>query len=307
MTEVFFPEESNKTRLDLYLSEETGRTRSSVRKFLERGLISVNGKVVKAGYSVKAGDEVRAEFPEPEPAEIVPNPDIPLCILYEDDSIAVINKQQGLTVHPAAGNYTHTLVNALLSRLGSLSGINGVLRPGIVHRLDKDTSGVLVVAKNDKAHVSLSRQIAERTVKKIYLAIVFGAPKPDEGIIDLPIGRDPKDRKKMAVVKDGRRAVTGYRILERFESYSLLELSLYTGRTHQIRVHLKSAGCPVACDFTYGRGEKDAKLLGCTGQLLHSGTLEFTHPDTGNRMSFTAPLPKSFEAALTVLRKKEGV
>ena len=296
-----FAEPGDKIRLDVYLADETEYTRSYIKQLIDSGRVLLNGEKPKGGTIVKTGDIIDLDPPEPFIAA-TPNPDIPVDIIYEDDDIAVINKPQGLTVHPAPGNYNDTLVNALLARLSSLSAINGALRPGIVHRLDKNTSGVMVVAKNDKAHLSLSRQIADRTVTKIYMAIVDGHLKESEGRIDAPIGRSPRDRKLMAVVPDGRHAVTDYTVIERLDRHDLVKFHILTGRTHQIRVHAKYIGHPVTGDEQYGRGQ----VYGTTGQLLHSWSLTFVHPTTGNEMIFTAPLPAIFEKVLGVLRSKDG-
>jgi len=223
--------------------------------------------------------------------------------VYEDDDIAVINKPQGLTVHPASGNYTDTLVNALMFRLDNLSSINGEIRPGIVHRLDKDTSGIMVVAKNDKAHVSLSTQIAERKVKKQYLAIVEGNMPELQGKIEAPIGRSKKDRKQMAVVSDGRYALTGYRVIESFSTNSLVLFDLHTGRTHQIRVHAKHVGHPIVGDPVYGYKKQKFNL---GGQLLHSYSLTLTHPVTGEEMNFTAKIPEYFTEVYNILAKRDN-
>ena len=296
-----FAEPGDKIRLDVYLADETEYTRSYIKQLIDSGRVLLNGEKPKGGTIVKTGDIIDLDPPEPFIAA-TPNPDIPVDIIYEDDDIAVINKPQGLTVHPAPGNYNDTLVNALLARLSSLSAINGALRPGIVHRLDKNTSGVMVVAKNDKAHLSLSRQIADRTVTKIYMAIVDGHLKESEGRIDAPIGRSPRDRKLMAVVPDGRHAVTDYTVIERLDRHDLVKFHILTGRTHQIRVHAKYIGHPVPGDEQYGRGQ----VYGTTGQLLHSWSLTFVHPTTGDEMTFTAPLPAIFEKVLGVLRSKDG-
>ncbi len=296
-----FAEPGDKIRLDVYLADETEYTRSYIKQLIDGGRVLLNGEKPKGGIIVKTGDVIDLDPPEPFIAA-TPNPDIPVDIIYEDDDIAVINKPQGLTVHPAPGNYNDTLVNALLARLSSLSAINGALRPGIVHRLDKNTSGVMVVAKNDKAHLSLSRQIADRAVTKIYTAIVDGHLKESEGRIDAPIGRSPRDRKLMAVVPDGRYAVTEYSVIERLDKHDLVKFHILTGRTHQIRVHAKYIGHPVTGDEQYGRGQ----VYGTSGQLLHSSSLTFSHPTTGNEMTFTAPLPAIFEKVLGVLRIKDG-
>ena len=240
-------------RLDLFLSEEIDESRSYVKNLTEQGLVTVNSKAVKAGYNVKNGDIVEYELPEIKQLDLTPA-DIPIDVIYEDDDVAVINKAQGMVVHPAPGSYDNTLVNALLFRLKSLSSINGVARPGIVHRLDKDTSGLLVVAKNDEAHVSLQSQIASKEAKRYYIALVDGVINKDEGVIDTNIDRSQKDRKMMAVCREGkgRRAITHYKVLERLGGYTLVEYELKTGRTHQIRVHSKHIGHPIVGDSVYG-------------------------------------------------------
>lgn len=288
-------------RLDLFLSEEIDESRSYVKNLTEQGLVLVNGKSVKAGYSVKKGDVVEYELPEIKQLDLAPA-DIPIDVIYEDDDVAVINKAQGMVVHPAPGSYDNTLVNALLFRLKSLSSINGVARPGIVHRLDKDTSGLLVVAKNDDAHVDLQSQIASKEAKRYYIALVDGVINKDEGVIDTYIDRSQKDRKMMAVSREGkgRRAITHYKVLERLGGYSLVEYELKTGRTHQIRVHSKHIGHPIVGDRVYG----GSTSLYDQGQLLHAFRLQFTHPRTKRLMSFEAPLPKYFSDILAGLREK---
>ena len=288
-------------RLDVFIAENSGLTRSHAQKLIDAGLVTVDGVVVtKASSEVKQDATVRAELP-PDVSLNVPAEDIPLDIVYEDADLLVINKPQGLVVHPANGVYTGTLVNALLYHVKDLSGINGVLRPGIVHRLDKDTSGLLVVAKNDAAHVELQRQIQSKECKRIYLALLEGNLKTDSGFVDQPIGRSKSDRKKMDVTRDGRSALTYYTVLERFVGYSLVQFELKTGRTHQIRVHAKFLGHPVVGDKTYGYAKCRWKL---DGQLLHAHTLSFTHPTTGKMMSFSTPLPDYFEKILVSLRNK---
>ncbi len=286
-------------RLDVFIAEKLGKTRSSVKKAIESGEITVNGKAVKAGYSLKCGDEVTAALSEPKTLDLTPE-NIPLDIVYQDADIAVINKPQGLTVHAGNGVKEHTLVNALLYHLDSLSGINGVIRPGIVHRIDKDTSGLLVVAKNDAAHLSLSKQIKDKTCKRIYVALLEGSLKEDEGRIETFIGRSDRNRTMMAVTKTGRLAATNFKVTERFVGYTLCRFSLETGRTHQIRVHAKYIGHPVVGDPVYGF-KKDK--FGLKGQLLHAEKLELTHPRTGERMVFTAPLPDYFTEVLKKIKK----
>ena len=290
------------SRLDLFLTARTQLTRSAVKKLIEGGHVRLNGAPVKAGQPVRAGDVVDYEVPPPQPIAAHAE-DIPLDIVYEDADIAVINKPQGMTVHAGNGNTEGTLVNALLFRLDRLSGINGAIRPGIVHRIDKDTSGLLVVAKNDRAHLSLSAQISEKTCRREYLALLEGNPREDEGHIVTQIGRDPSDRLKMAVLPagKGRRAETDYFVEERFARNALVRFRLQTGRTHQIRVHAKYMGHPVVGDPVYGYKKQRFALA---GQLLHACRLELTHPATGERMTFTAPLPDYFERVLETVRRE---
>jgi 23S rRNA pseudouridine1911/1915/1917 synthase len=295
-------------RLDSYLASVAEMTRSAAAKAIEGGLVLVNGAPSQKKYAVKAGDEISFEPSEPEEYDVEPE-NIPLDIVYEDDMIIVINKPSGMVVHPAPGNYTGTLVNALLYHCkDSLSGVGGVMRPGIVHRIDKDTSGLLVVAKCDKAHVALSEELKYHGITREYRALCIGGFKEDEGTVDYPIGRHPKDRKKMAVVKEGgREAVTHYRVLERFGGISYLALELETGRTHQIRVHMSYKGHPLLGDEVYGASkcrfeERHPKLF--DGQALHATRLTLTHPETGERMSFDAPLPDNFQKALELLRSE---
>lgn len=291
-----------KDRLDVLIAGNSDITRSYAEKLISRGLCRINGTVAgKSGEKVKPGDIITLEIPDA--VENIEKKDIPFGIIYEDEDIAVIDKPQGLTVHPAGDNYTDTLVNGLMYRLSSLSGINGEVRPGIVHRLDKNTSGVMIVAKNDKAHLSLSRQIAERTVKKRYVAILEGNLKENEGEIKTCIGRNPKNRKKMAVTEDGREAVTGYRVIERFSDNCFVMFDLHTGRTHQIRVHAAYLGHPVVGDPEYGYKKQRFSLK---GQLLHAFMITFNHPVSGRELTFTAPLPDYFEEVYNILAKKEN-
>lgn len=283
-------------RIDVYLSEENEDiSRSAVQKNIENGCISVNGKKINKNYKLSAGDEISADIPEPVETEILPE-NIPLDILYEDDDLIVINKPQDMVVHPAAGHYTGTLVNALMYHCGdNLSGINGVLRPGIVHRIDKDTSGILVVAKSDRAHLSLSKQLADHSMTREYWAIVYNGFNEESGTVDQPIGRHPKERKKMAVVKDktSRHAVTHYWVVKKLKgNYTLVRLRLETGRTHQIRVHLAYIGHPLLGDEVYGPKKCPFNLK---GQVLHAKILGFVHPATGEYMQFESPLPQYFE------------
>lgn len=295
-----FTAETGDIRADVYLSQNSGISRSRIKKLCDEGFCSVNGKTVKSNKMLKIGDEIKLTVPEEINLDAIPE-NLPLDIVYQDDDLAVINKPQGMTVHAGNGTNGGTLVNALLFHLDKLSGINGVIRPGIVHRIDKNTSGLLVVAKNDKAHVSLSKQIENKTCHRIYVALLEGNLKQDEGEIDTFIGRNASDRTKMAVVKSGRRAVTDFKVLERFNGYTLCEFSLKTGRTHQIRVHAKHLGHPIVGDPEYGY--KNCKF-NLKGQLLHAKTLEFIHPTTGEKMSFTAPLPDYFENILKIVKNK---
>ncbi len=287
-------------RLDVFLARESGLTRSAVKNAVEKCGATVNGTLrFKSGYELRAGDEVEFEPPAPEPLE-AEAADIPIEIIYEDENFAVINKPRGMVVHQASSYRANdTLVNALLFRLKDLSSINGVIRPGIVHRLDKDTTGLLVVAKNDEAHRSLQSQIAAKTAKRIYIALTDGNFREESGVIDAPIGRSKRDRKKMAVVEGGRRAVTHYTVLERFGRYTLVRFELETGRTHQIRVHSAHIGHPVTGDAVYG----GSTALFKGGQLLHAGRLELDDPATGERKVFEAPLPEDFALVLEKLRK----
>lgn len=300
MNEVFIIEKGESQRLDVYLAFVLPYTRSYVKNLIDGGKITVNGQKVKCGKILKTGDVVDVSVPPAVNAEALPE-DIPLDILYEDDDIAVINKQRGLTVHPAGGVYTGTLVNALLFRLKSLSSINGVIRPGIVHRLDKDTTGVMVVAKNDKAHLDLSKQISDRTVIKKYVALLEGNLPGDEGNVTTNIARSEKDRKLMTVAAEGRKAITDYKVLERFPDNCLVEFRIHTGRTHQIRVHAKYLQHPVVGDEAYGYKKQ---RFNTTGQLLHSESLTFVHPTTREEMTFTAPIPDDFARILAAIRKK---
>ena len=287
-------------RLDVFLAlESKSLTRSYVQKLITNGLVSVNGSPAKPSYRVKEGDIVILRLPPPEGLELRPEP-IPLDICYEDGDVVVVNKPRGMVVHPGAGNFSGTLVNALLYHCRDLSGINGVLRPGIVHRLDKFTSGLLVVAKNDASHLELARQLKERKVKRRYIALVHGRVKNQCGTVDAPIGRDPKNRQKMAVVfKNSRPAVTHYRVIEYLDGYTLLEVRLETGRTHQIRVHMSYIGHPVAGDDKYGPSKPG---LGLTGQFLHAASLGFYHPRSSVYMEFEAPLPEELAAVLSRLK-----
>ena len=288
-------------RLDKAVAELTDLSRSLANEQIKDGQILVNGQAKKAKYSVKEGDVISYELPEPEVVEYVPE-DIPLEIVYQDEDVAVVNKPQGMVVHPSAGHTSGTLVNALMYHIKDLSGINGVLRPGIVHRIDKDTSGLLMIAKNDEAHLALAQELKDKKSLRKYWAIVHGNLPNDRGVIEAPIGRSEKDRKKQAVTAKGKPAVTRFQVLERFGDYSLLELQLETGRTHQIRVHMAYIGHPVAGDEVYG----PRKTLKGHGQFLHAKTLGFTHPRTGETLEFTADIPEIFKETLERLRKTEN-
>ncbi|MHB1652158.1 MAG: RluA family pseudouridine synthase [Desulfitobacteriaceae bacterium] len=287
-------------RLDVSLTQELGRPRSFVQNLIEEGLVLVNGKTRKSSYKVQVNDVVQVEIPEPKALSVAPE-NITLDILYEDSDLLVVNKPQGMVVHPAPGARAGTLVNALLYHCRNLSGINGVLRPGIVHRIDKDTSGLLVVAKNDLAHQGLAAQIKVHSVERHYRAIVQGIMAEPSGTVDAPIGRDPSERKKMAVTfQNSKAAVTHYTVLSRLANYTYLEVRLETGRTHQIRVHMAYLGYPVLGDPMYGLKRNPFNL---TGQMLHAGKLGFVHPRLGNLLEFEAPLPPVFQEVLTRLRQ----
>ena len=300
MTKEFFAEEKGQ-RLDVFLMERLPDfSRSHIKNLIEKELVKVDGKSgVKAGLSLKIGQKIEVEWREPEKISTA-GEDISLNVVYEDGDLLVINKPQGLVVHPCSSTKSGTLVNALLFHVKDLSGINGELRPGIVHRLDKDTSGLLVVAKNDLAHKSLAEQIKNKTARRCYLALVEGYVKENDGRIETFLKRDPKDRKKISVQVDGRIAITDFKVLERFEKCTLMEFSLLTGRTHQIRVHSKFIHHPVVGDKLYGH-----EIKGLEGQLLHAYKLSFTHPRTGREMCFEAPLPQHFAEYLKKQKKLE--
>lgn len=290
--------ETEASRIDAYLATNTDLTRSKIQKLIKDGAVALNGKACKASSAVCAGDSIRILVPETD-GDRLPEPEnIPLDVVYEDDDLAVINKPKGMVVHPAPGNPSGTLVNALLYRFQTLSGAGGEIRPGIVHRIDRMTSGLLVVAKNDFAHEALARQFAEHTAHREYLCLVHGNLKEDSGTVDAPIGRHKTDRKRMAVTEDGRRAVTHWHVLERFGTETLLDVRLETGRTHQIRVHMAYIKHPILGDEVYG---SPAPKLGLNGQALHGYRLTFSHPRTGETMSFTAPLPDDFITAIVRL------
>lgn len=295
------PEEQDEERVDKCIAALIDSlSRSFIQKMIKEGRVSVNGVPVKASWQVKAGDDLRFLLPKAQEPDIEPE-DIPLDILYEDSDVLVVNKPKGMVVHPAAGHYSGTLVNAVLFHCkGQLSGINGVMRPGIVHRIDKDTTGSVLICKNDAAHQALASQFAAHSITRRYRAVVHGVLKNDEGTISAPIGRDPSDRKKMAVNHTrGKEAVTHYRVLKRFGSFTYIECRLETGRTHQIRVHMASAGHPLLGDSVYG--PKKCPYPTLEGQTLHAMILGFTHPSTGGYVETCAPLPGYFERILQIL------
>ena len=287
-------------RIDKVLTSlEPEITRSQLKNLINDGHVTVNGQAVKPKYKVQAGDKISLVKSEPQSLELTPE-NIPLDIVYEDDDVIVVNKPQGMVVHPAPGHPDHTLVNALLYH-SPLSTINGTFRPGIVHRIDKDTSGLLMVAKNDLAHQSLAEQLRNKTNKREYRALVYGQIKEDEGTIDAPLGRNPQDRKKQAVVKGGRHAVTHFKVMKRYDNFTLVKCILETGRTHQIRVHMKYIGHPLVGDPLYG----PRKVIGKDGQFLHAALLGFKHPRTGKELVFEAPLPENFQKMLDKLDKQQ--
>ena len=288
-------------RLDVFVSETCeNMSRSFAQGIIEKEQVKVNDKVKKSKYKLKLKDEISIEKSEPVELQVEAE-DIPLDIVYEDSDIIVVNKPQNMVVHPAPGNYNGTLVNGLLHHCTDLSGINGVIRPGIVHRIDKDTSGILVVAKNDNAHNSLAAQLKDHSMKRTYYAIVEGIIKEDEGTVRTQIGRHPVERIKMAVVKEGKEAITNYRVIERFKNHTLVECRLETGRTHQIRVHMSHLHHPLVGDLVYGHKKQRFKLQ---GQALHAKNLGLIHPTTGEYMEFDSKLPKYFEEVLDKLRKE---
>lgn len=285
-------------RIDKALSTiQPDWSRSQIQLWLKDGLILVDGEQVKSNYKVKQGEILTIEEPKPEELDVVAE-DLNLDIIYEDEDVLVVNKPRGMVVHPAPGHATGTVVNGLMYHCKDLSGINGVLRPGIVHRIDKDTSGLLMVAKNDKAHVSLVDQLVEKSVTRIYTALVHGHIPHDNGTIEAPIGRDTRERQNMTVTDRGKQAVTHFKVLERLGNFTLVECRLETGRTHQIRVHMKYIEFPLAGDPKYG----PKKTLDFGGQLLHAGTLGFKHPETGEYMEFSAPLPADFQKVIEKVR-----
>ncbi|MEK5039628.1 RluA family pseudouridine synthase [Sporosarcina sp. FSL K6-3457] len=298
--EIDITEEHANSRIDKVLTTvNSDWSRTQVQQWLKDGLVLVGGIQVKPNYKVKQGDTITVDEPEPEELDVVAE-DLNLDIIYEDKDVLVVNKPRGMVVHPAPGHATGTVVNGLMHHCKDLSGINGVLRPGIVHRTDKDTSGLLMVAKNDQAHVSLVDQLVAKSVTRVYKALVHGHIPHDNGTIDAPIGRDQRDRQSMAIVDKGKHAVTHFKVLERFGgNYTLVECRLETGRTHQIRVHMKYIGYPLVGDPKYG----PKKTLEFGGQVLHAGTLGFNHPSTGEYMEFTSPVPEDFQALIDKVRK----
>lgn len=300
--EWLIDEVSAKTRIDKFVKEQLGDeiSRTQIQIWIEGGSVLVNGAKVKTNYKLAPGDRITLTIPEAESVEIVPE-DIPLDIYYEDSDVIVVNKPRGMVVHPAPGHSSGTLVNALMAHCKDLSGINGELRPGIVHRIDKDTSGLIMAAKNDKSHASLAAQLKEHSVTRKYLALVQGNLSHDQGTVDAPIGRDPHDRKMYTVIdRNSKHAVTHFHVVERFGDYTLLELKLETGRTHQIRVHMKFIGHPLVGDPMYGR----SKGLKINGQALHAAVLGFVHPSTAEYKEFTAPIPADMEDLLHSLRSR---
>ncbi|MBJ7983594.1 RluA family pseudouridine synthase [Bacillus mycoides] len=299
VVQVTVAEEQKGERIDKFVAEINSEwSRSQVQQWIKDAVVTVNGKSVKGNYKVKGNDEITVTIPEPEELDIQPE-DMNLEVYYEDADVLVVNKPRGMVVHPAPGHTKGTLVNGLMHHCTDLSGINGVMRPGIVHRIDKDTSGLLMVAKNDMAHESLVNQLVAKTVTRRYKAIVHGVIPHDKGTIDAPIGRDKKERQSMTVDENGKNAVTHFQVLERFKDFTLVECRLETGRTHQIRVHMKYIGYPLAGDPKYG----PKKTLDMNGQALHAGILGFDHPRTDEYIEFEAPIPEVFEEALNILRK----
>lgn len=303
MKEFRVKKEDKNKRIDAYLVETSGEfSRVAIQRLIQNKKILVNGKQVKASYKVQENDEIFLEEEKPKNIELKAQ-DIPIEIIYEDNDIIVVNKPKGLVVHPANGNPDGTLVNAIMSICkDSLSGIGGQIRPGIVHRLDKDTSGILIVAKNDKAHINISEQIKNHNVKKTYIALVRGIVKENEATINMPIGRSTKDRKKMAVNKNGKEAITHFKVLKRYDCYTLLEVNIETGRTHQIRVHLSEIGYPIVGDNIYSNGKNE---WGIQGQVLHAKSLMFKHPITCKEMFLEATIPDYFEEILNKLKTRE--
>ena len=302
MEKIIVQNNEKGVRLDSYITKKLNDlSRANIQRLIQDGNILVNSAKQKISYKVNSGDKIEITIPEPKKIDLKPQ-DIKVEIVYEDNDIIVVNKPKGLVVHPAVGNPDGTLVNAIMNICkDSLSGIGGEVRPGIVHRLDKDTTGLLIVAKNDKAHINLSEQIKNREVKKIYIALVRGNIPENEATINMPIGRSTKDRKKMAVVKNGKEAVTHFKVIDRFKNYTLLEIKIDTGRTHQIRVHMAEIGYPVVGDMVYSNGKNE---FGVEGQMLHAKSLDFKHPITGKNMHLEAELPKYFKDIIDKLKQE---
>jgi len=322
LPEIAVSQEGDGKRLDAYLASRVPEvSRSAFRRLIEEGCVTIDGSPARAAHKLRAGELISYSIPPPRPTEILPE-ELPLDIVYEDDDLIVLNKPKGVVVHPAPGAEAGTLVNALLAHCKGLSAVGGVERPGIVHRLDKDTSGLMVVAKNDSAHRSLQKQIQARTAERKYMALVWGNPRFDQAVVEAPIGRHPIDRKKMAVIESpayrARAAATDFRVLERFGPFTLMEAKLRTGRTHQVRVHSAYAGHPVVGDPVYSGNrrlhsgpkefilEVNRLIDALRGQALHAYYLSFEHPRTGERMEFTAPMPEEMEHLVTFLRVRSG-
>lgn len=302
MNEYKIKKEDEGIRLDKIISQlEKDISRTTIQRMIEEGNILVNGNIIKTSYKVAEGDIITIQKEEPKETDLIPQ-DIPLNIIFEDNDILIINKEKGMVVHPGNGNPDGTLVNAIMARCkDSLSGIGGKIRPGVVHRIDKDTSGLVIIAKNDKAHIDISEQIKNREVEKIYLALVRGNIKETEAVINMPIGRSSKDRKKMAVDKKGKEAITEFKVLEKFDGFTYVEVKIKTGRTHQIRVHMAEIGYPIVGDEVYSNGKNP---FGIRGQMLHAAKLGFIHPRTKEKVVFEAPLPEYFEKILEELEDK---
>lgn len=301
MKEYRITENEENIRIDKLISDlEKDISRTAIKRMIEEGSILVNEKQVKTSYKVASGDTITINEEKPKEADLLPQ-DIPLDIIYEDEDILIINKEKGMVVHPGNGNPDGTLVNAVMAKCeGSLSGIGGKIRPGVVHRIDKDTSGLVIIAKNDKAHINISDQIKNREVKKVYVALVRGVISENEAVINMPIGRSTKDRKKMAVSRNGKEAITEFKVLKRYKDFTYIELNIKTGRTHQIRVHMSEIGHPVVGDEVYSNGKNPFNVK---GQMLHAKELEFVHPTTNKKVKFEAPLPEYFEDILEELDK----
>lgn len=301
MKQFIVKQEQANLRLDKVVANEYKElSRTNIQKLIEENRVLVNNKIQKASYKVSVNDIIQIEEVQAKEIDLKPQ-DIPLDIIYEDDDIVVVNKQKGLVVHPANGNLDGTLVNAIMAICkDSLSGIGGEIRPGIVHRLDKDTSGLIIIAKNDKAHIHLSEQIKNREIKKTYIALVRGVIKENEATIDMPIGRSTKDRKKMAVTKNGKNAITHFKVIKKYDKYTLIEVNIETGRTHQIRVHMSEIGYPIIGDIVYSNGKNP---FGVQGQMLHAAKLTFKHPTTNKELNLEAPLPKYFIDIINELDK----